>query len=99
MSAHHRKHFRGKVAHHLRMQTFHRADYQCQACGARGKRLECDHIVPLEDGGASTLDNLQALCRDCHLAKSRREAGCIEGLNEWSAFVNRSDWKRRHALR
>jgi len=33
--------------------------------------LEVDHIIPLHQGGAAVdLDNLQTLCRDCHLAKS-----------------------------
>jgi len=36
--------------------------------------LEVDHITPLEDGGeAYALSNLQALCRECHIAKTRAE--------------------------
>lgn len=31
---------------------------------------ECDHIVPFAKGGETTLDNLQALCPDCHLRKT-----------------------------
>lgn len=32
-----------------------------------------DHIVPLEDGGAHTLTNLQVLCVPCHTAKTSAE--------------------------
>lgn len=34
---------------------------------------EADHRIPLEDGGAHALDNLQCLCVDCHRAKTGRE--------------------------
>src|SRR5262245_27205687 len=35
----------------LREAVFARDDYRCQYCGARGGRLECDHIVPVARGG------------------------------------------------
>lgn len=35
---------------------------------------ECDHIVPLWEGGTDDEDNLQLLCRPCHKAKTREEA-------------------------
>jgi 5-methylcytosine-specific restriction endonuclease McrA len=46
---------------------------RCRGCGATG-RLDYDHIVPLDRGGAR-LDpaNVQPLCRSCHVAKTRRE--------------------------
>ena len=34
--------------------------------------LEVDHIQPLEDGGSDEPDNLQVLCRGCHIDKHRR---------------------------
>ena len=43
-----------------------------QACGRAG-RFECDHVVALERGGSSDMSNLQALCRSCHIAKTRGE--------------------------
>lgn len=44
----------------------------CARCGGGGP-LEVDHIVPLAIGGSSEPENLQALCADCHAAKSAAE--------------------------
>lgn len=46
--------------------------HRCVMCGSPDK-LEVDHIEPRSLGGANTLDNLQTLCSDCHLAKTTRE--------------------------
>ena len=57
----------------LRRIVFERAGWRCEECGRAG-RLECDHKVPLHRGGEVwALSNLQALCRGCHIEKSRRE--------------------------
>lgn len=48
---------------------------QCEQCG--GQRLladEVDHIVPLSRGGTDDLSNLRAINKDCHKAKTAREA-------------------------
>ncbi|WP_432760661.1 HNH endonuclease [Neisseria subflava] len=34
---------------------------------------ECDHIVPLADGGEDDVENLQTLCKECHSKKSVSE--------------------------
>ena len=36
--------------------------------------FQVDHVVPLFDGGKNTESNLQALCANCHSAKTQREA-------------------------
>lgn len=60
----------------------------CQRCGAKGGThgvgmLECDHILPVKDGGTDDPENLRTLCQKCHVAigyeqraarKARREA-------------------------
>ena len=61
----------------VRRAVFERDDYRCVMCGRAG-RLECDHITPLErEPGQDPCDpnGLQALCRSCHIAKTRRETG------------------------
>ncbi len=57
----------------VRRAVFERDGYRCRACGLPG-RLECDHIQPLRRGGDPwDMDNLQSLCRGCHIAKTAAE--------------------------
>ena len=57
----------------VRRTVFERDGHRCRACGRAG-RLECDHVVPLDRGGDPWVpDNLQTLCRRCHIAKTARE--------------------------
>jgi 5-methylcytosine-specific restriction endonuclease McrA len=51
---------------------------RCAACKSTGRvrvAHEADHIVPLHRGGKDHPDNMQAINRDCHLAKSLAERG------------------------
>ena len=59
----------------VRRQVFERDGYRCSSCGRAG-RLECDHRVALHldpDQDPYQIDNLQTLCRGCHIAKTRGE--------------------------
>ena len=57
----------------LRLRTFERDGWRCVQCGRAG-RLECDHVTPLHRGGDPySLDNLQSLCRPCHINKTASE--------------------------
>ena len=76
----------------VRRQALDRDGWRCCRCGRPG-RLEVDHLKPLIDGGAPYhLDNLQALCRACHHAKTtgenRRRSGKVPG-------PERRAWKAR----
>lgn len=46
---------------------------RCEKCGKRGIRLELDHIIPIKEGGTNEEENLQLLCRPCHLKKTHQE--------------------------
>ena len=67
-----------------------RDGWRCQHCGAAG-RLEADHIKPLDDGGDPwALTNLQALCKPCHVAKTRAERGeSLPEVEAWRALLER----------
>ena len=74
----------------VRREVFDRDGWKCSLCGKYG-RLECDHLVPLERGGDPwDLDNLQALCRRCHLGKSRDEARehMRPGARAWANLID-----------
>lgn len=52
----------------------HRQNWKCEKC----KRLlpasfEVDHVIRLQHGGSNHVDNLVAMCRDCHGEKTLME--------------------------
>ena len=59
----------------VRVRILTRDAYTCRSCSAivAGKDAHVDHVVPLEDGGTDTDDNLQTLCAACHGRKTRAE--------------------------
>lgn len=46
---------------------------KCNLCEKDMKKWEFDHIVPLPDGGDNNIENIQALCKECHEIKSNKE--------------------------
>jgi 5-methylcytosine-specific restriction endonuclease McrA len=48
-------------------------DCRCAICGATVSDWEIDHIVPIAKGGSHDTENIQFLCKQCHVAKSRTE--------------------------
>lgn len=50
-------------------------DYKCGNCRKDlvDREFDCDHIVPLANGGKNAIENLQALCKSCHKFKTSRE--------------------------
>lgn len=70
---------RGNISKKLRYLVFERDNYTCQACGRTptkdGVTLSPDHVVPVEWGGETTLNNLQALCRECNEGKQAWVSG------------------------
>lgn len=76
-------------------KTFSRADI-CRKCDAQGglcagcgtvineSTAQGDHIIPVDDGGATIYSNLQALCQPCNGSKGKKS------MKAWKA------WKRTH---
>jgi 5-methylcytosine-specific restriction protein A len=67
----------GRPWRRKRDQVLLRDQYLCQCEDCGGKRYfadEVDHIVPLSRGGTDDLSNLRAINKDCHKAKTAREA-------------------------
>lgn len=55
----------------LKQEIINRDGKKCFYCSF-DKKLELDHIVPLFVGGGWELENLQLLCRECHIKKTKR---------------------------
>lgn len=72
----------------VRRRVFERDGYRCRKCGKAG-RLDCDHIKPLAFGGAAyDMGNLQALCKRCHIEKTKAEFNLdVEYRDEWAERV------------
>jgi hypothetical protein len=62
----------------LKRAVFHRAGGRCEYCGlsqsGQEARFHVDHIHPLADGGATTLENLALACVSCSLRKGARRS-------------------------
>ena len=74
MSRHH-VHLHARRWAAVRRAVLKRDEFRCVACKLSG-RLEVDHISPLQrEPGQDPFDpnGLQALCRTCHIEKTRRE--------------------------
>ena len=59
----------------LRYQVLTRAKHRCRLCGisADEKALDVDHIIPVNKGGCTVIENLQALCYTCNSQKSDKD--------------------------
>lgn len=60
-----------KIRSTLRTAVFERDAYRCRSCNGH-KDLSCDHIHPESQGGETTLENLQTLCRSCNSRKGAK---------------------------
>ena len=65
----------------VRMELLRRADYRCMFVGENGRRcqetdfLEVDHVVPFGQGGKTSIENLQILCRSHNRYKAFQDYG------------------------
>jgi hypothetical protein len=57
----------------LRFEVFKRDGFKCQYCGKSAPEvvLECDHIVPVAEGGKNEMLNLVTACFDCNRGKGK----------------------------
>lgn len=60
------------ISQALRTKVFERDEYRCLSCSTH-LDLTADHIKPESKGGATSLENLQTLCRSCNSSKGVME--------------------------
>lgn len=59
------------VPQDVKARVWQRDGGKCQQCGDN-RYLEFDHVIPWSQGGATSVDNLQILCRKCNQQKGAR---------------------------
>lgn len=62
----------------LRKLILARDKHLCQPCLRKGRihsANQVDHIVPKAKGGTDDPDNLQAICKPCHVEKTLADEG------------------------
>jgi hypothetical protein len=62
---------RQQIPQHIKTAVWQRDQGRCIQCGSN-QYLEYDHIIPLSKGGATSMNNLQLLCRKCNSQKGSR---------------------------
>ena len=76
----------------MRLKVLDRDGWRCVLCRKYGN--EADHVTPLANGGkVYDLDNLQTLCRGCHIAKTRGEnlaKPTPPEVLEWQRYLTRT---------
>ena len=58
---------------HQRVQIVQEKKPICNYCNENLTEFEIDHIQPLANGGTNNMNNLQILCKSCHLYKTKTE--------------------------
>ena len=76
----------------LRYQVLTRAKHRCRLCGisADEKALDVDHIIPVNKGGLTVIENLQALCTTCNSQKSDKDD---TDFRNWNNLYEQRDEK------
>lgn len=74
----------------LRQKVLSRDAGLCQRCFVTGRitpACQVDHILPRSAGGSDAMDNLQAICDECHRVKTitEREAARLRARRQQTA--------------
>lgn len=55
-----------QIDQNVSWRVYRRDGYQCRYCGIDGVPMTVDHIIPYEEGGPATVENLVTCCRPCN---------------------------------
>lgn len=81
-----------------RIEIAFKSKYKCNACDILlPPTFEVDHIVELRNGGKDEFSNLQALCNNCHAAKTRANTLKLNTLFQ-KEFTERAEAMEKNAF-
>lgn len=68
-----------RISKKTRFEVFKRDEFTCTYCGQKPPAvvLECDHVIPVAQGGPDAIENLTTSCFDCNRGKSDRGLGMV----------------------
>ena len=86
------------IKKHHKAKVFEKSENTCEVCGVVSgpglRGLQADHKVPVIRGGASGIENLQALCHNCNAIKRNACKGCADECKScYWAFPERNRTK------
>ena len=66
-----------KFSKGTKKKALKKAGYACSRCGVALTMISAEphHIIPVSEGGLTTPENLQILCRACHVALHKKMEG------------------------
>lgn len=87
-----------KIPENLREKVRKRAKYLCEYCHTNERwqyvRFTIDHIVPLNEGGETALENLALACFHCNRRKSNKQTAFDTKTNKEIPLFNprKNNW-------
>ena len=80
----------------LRLVIVSRSGGICEREGCENEAREIDHIVPVASGGTNDEDNLQNICRICHVEKTGTD---IKGIRKADRLAGKAGQLARRKRR
>ncbi len=69
---------------------------RCRLCDCECVKFQIDHIKPLANGGTNNMENLQAICENCHAEKTseEKETGYGTDADAFKSSFTEPVWKK-----
>ena len=75
---------RSSIPEAVKFEVLTKQNHRCAMCGKFLKIYEFDHVVPVALGGTSDVNNVQALCPECHSLKTKFDRLLISRAKDMS---------------
>lgn len=83
-----------KISDHTRWTCWRRDNFTCVYCGMWGDKLTLDHVIPEEQGGDLSVENLVTACGKCN---NRKAAMSREDFEKTEWLKKKKEKVRQHS--